>query len=145
LDWSEDTPLSDKHLKLYQICTKYEKADAKLHWDYLASNYEGMYQRMGYPDPKKVAKMVYKCTKKYQQDITKVSVLDLACGTGLIGKYLGKQGFKNIVGLDISPNMLEEASQKGYYSELVEHTLGEDPNSMPDRFKNKFDYVVPLD
>lgn len=47
-----------------------------------------------------------------------------------------------MVGLDISPNMLEEASIKGVYSELHEHTLGEDPNSLPDQFKNKFDYVV---
>jgi len=38
--------------------------------------------------------------------------------------------------------MLEEASNKGVYSELHEHTLGEDPNSLPDQFKNKFDYVV---
>jgi len=69
-------------------------------------------------------------------------VLDLGCGTGLIGKHLAKKGFKTIVGLDISPNMLEEASNKGVYSELHEHTLGEDPNSLPDQFKNKFDYVV---
>ena len=47
-----------------------------------------------------------------------------------------------MVGLDISPNMLEEASNKGVYSELHEHTLGEDPNSLSDQFKNKFDYVV---
>ena len=46
------------------------------------------------------------------------------------------------MGLDISPNMLEEASKKGVYSELTEHTLGEDPNALPDQYKNKFDYVV---
>lgn len=38
--------------------------------------------------------------------------------------------------------MLEEASQKGVYSELTEHTLGEDPNTLPAQYKNKFDYVV---
>ena len=34
-------------------------------------------------------------------------VLDVACGTGLIGKYLAEKGFKNISGCDISSNMLE--------------------------------------
>lgn len=37
--------------------------------------------------------------------------------------------------------MLEEASNKGVYSELHEHTLGE-PASFPDKFKNKFDFVT---
>ena len=97
---------------------------------------------MGYPDPERVAKMVYKLTKKYKQKPADVSVLDLGCGTGLIGRHRAKKEFKTVVGLDISPNMLEEASIKGVYSELHEHTLGEDPNSLPDQFKNKFDYVV---
>jgi len=47
-----------------------------------------------------------------------------------------------VVGLDISPNMLEIAKSKGYYSELKEHALSEDPNTLPDNYKNKFDFVV---
>lgn len=41
--------------------------------------------------------------------------------------------------------MLEEASVKGVYSELHEHTLGDVPNgpdSFPQEFKNKFDFCV---
>ena len=60
-----------------------------------------------------------------------VSILDLGCGIGLIGKYLAPNGYKNIVGLDISPNMLEECSNSGVYKELHEHTLGDDPNDLP--------------
>ena len=36
---------------MYETCNKYSKAYAQLHYDYVASNYEGMYLRMGYPDP----------------------------------------------------------------------------------------------
>lgn len=68
--------------------------------------------------------------------------MDLGCGTGLIGKYLSPSGYSNIVGLDISPGMLEECSKSGVYSELHEHTLGQDPNDLPMQFRNKFDYVV---
>jgi len=71
-----------------------------------------------------------------------VNIIDFGCGTGLIGKYLAPSGYKNIVGLDISPNMLEECSNSGVYSELHEHTIGEDPNDLPCAMRNKFDYCV---
>jgi len=96
---------------------------------------------MGYPDPKFCAKYVQKFVKKNEQNPEEVKIIDFGCGTGLVGKYLAGAGYKHIVGLDISPNMLEEASVKGVYKELHEHTLGE-PSEFPDKFKNKFDYVV---
>ena len=34
-------------------------------------------------------------------------VLDLGCGTGLVGQQLANRGFKNIVGVDISSAMME--------------------------------------
>ena len=43
--------------------------------------------------------------------------------------------------MDISPNMLEEASNKGVYSELHEHTLG-NPAEFPNQFKNNFDFAT---
>lgn len=57
--------------------------------------------------------------------------MDLACGTGLVGKYLSEKGINHIVGLDISPNMLEECSRKGVYKELHEYALAESPNDLP--------------
>jgi len=46
------------------------------------------------------------------------------------------------MGIDVSPNMLEEASKKGVYEELTEYTCGHSPNSLPQQFKNHFDYVT---
>lgn len=97
----------------------------------MAGNYEGMYLRMGYPDPEYVAKFVSKITQKDNMTPDNVKIIDFACGSGLVGKNLRQKGFKNIVGLDISPNMLEEASNKCVYSELHEHTLG-NPEELPD-------------
>ena len=37
--------------------------------------------------------------------------------------------------------MLEEAAEKGVYSELHEYTLGA-PEDMPQHFKNRFDFVT---
>jgi ubiquinone/menaquinone biosynthesis C-methylase UbiE len=45
-------------------------------------------------------------------------ILDAGCGTGLAGAELAELGFKSIDGMDISPDMLEEARKKGPYRGL---------------------------
>ena len=45
-------------------------------------------------------------------------LLDAACGTGLMG-YLLRDRFANMVGVDLSFDMLAEAGKKGVYDELV--------------------------
>lgn len=134
LDWSVQY-LTDKHVKMYETCNKYKQEQTQAHFDYIAPNYEAMYLRMGYPDPEYVANYVAKMAKKAQLEAGSAKIIDFACGTGLVGKYLSQHGFRNIVGLDISPNMLEEASDKGVYSELHEQALG-NPKDFPSQFKN---------
>jgi SAM-dependent methyltransferase len=46
-------------------------------------------------------------------------ILDLGCGTGLVGQALAGLGFRHLDGLDISPKMLDEARAKGIYGELM--------------------------
>jgi len=87
LDWNVPH-LTDKHKKMYDSCNKYHKENTQLHFDFLASNYEGMYLRMGYPDPKFISTYATKFCEKNKWDPAKVKVLDMACGTGLVGKYL---------------------------------------------------------
>lgn len=49
-----------------------------------------------------------------------MKLLDLGCGTGLLGQVLKeKYGFDNIVGLDVSEEMLARAREKGVYKRLV--------------------------
>ena len=53
-------------------------------------------------------------------------IIDIGCGTGLVGKYLQAHGFNNFDGLDISNEMLQIASQRGYqklYSGSLNETL----------------------
>jgi len=59
----------------------------------------------------------------------------------MIAEALKPYGFTNIVGFDVSPGMLEVASDKGIYAALEEYELG-DPDQFPDQYKNKFDCVV---
>ena len=46
-------------------------------------------------------------------------ILDLGCGTGLAAPYLSRFGGR-LVGVDISPRMLEKARERETYSRLIE-------------------------
>lgn len=65
--------------------SKFDQDKLEAHYDEVALNYDGVYLRAGYPDPKKVAEYVSKYTKNKNSKI-----IDFGCGTGLIGKYLAE-------------------------------------------------------
>lgn len=50
-------------------------------------------------------------------------VLDIGCGTGLLGDELARHGFDEFDGIDLSPEMLDVARQRGVYRSLVEADL----------------------
>jgi ubiquinone/menaquinone biosynthesis C-methylase UbiE len=45
-------------------------------------------------------------------------ILDAGCGTGLVGGVLSQKGFQNVVGVDFSQAMLEQAGDKDVYQSL---------------------------
>ncbi|XP_065143084.1 methyltransferase-like protein 27 isoform X2 [Paramisgurnus dabryanus] len=60
-------------------------------------------------------------------DREKITVLDVACGTGLVSSHLKKMGFHHFVGVDGSLGMLELAKKTGLYQQLTHCMLGQDP------------------
>ena len=48
---------------------------------------------------------------------TNLSVLDLGCGTGLAGRIVSEKASR-LVGIDLSPDMIDRAAKLGIYSEL---------------------------
>jgi predicted TPR repeat methyltransferase len=68
-------------------------------------------------------------------------VLDLGCGTGLSGLAL-KPFARTIVGIDLSPRMLEKAAGTGAYSRLVEAEL---PACLDAEPSASFDLVAAAD
>ena len=49
---------------------------------------------------------------RFKKDI---SIVDLGCGSGLVGEQLHKRGYRNIDGVDLSVEFLKEARRKGVY------------------------------
>jgi ubiquinone/menaquinone biosynthesis C-methylase UbiE len=48
-----------------------------------------------------------------------LKILDLGCGTGIIGSLLAKHGYTNIEGLDLSEKMMEKAEEKKVYNKFI--------------------------
>jgi len=48
-------------------------------------------------------------------------ILDVACGTGLVGVELGKLGFTQIDGTDFSSEMLKVSLDRGVYQDVYQH------------------------
>ena len=52
------------------------------------------------------------------------TVLDAGAGTGLMGLVLAPLGYRDLIGIDVSGDMLEYAREKGVYRELWQMELG---------------------
>ena len=50
-------------------------------------------------------------------------ILDIGCGTGLVGTYLARHGYSVIEGLDFSAEMLNQARNKRIYQTLIQGDL----------------------
>ncbi|XP_078729987.1 methyltransferase-like protein 27 isoform X2 [Lampetra fluviatilis] len=67
------------------------------------------------------------------------SVLDVACGTGLVAQQLQRLGFRRIRGIDGSAEMLDVAATKGVYESTRRCVLGDDPLPLE---SDAFDAVI---
>ena len=82
-----------------------ETRDAYKDW---AKSYdEDTVEGMGYVAPAVAADKVKSLVKP------DAVILDAGCGTGLAGVELAERGFKTIDGMDLSPEMLDVAREKG--------------------------------
>ncbi len=99
--------------------------------------YEGVIYRAGSHDDviwqmEKV--LLQQLIHRYHADCSSADVMDFACGTGRVTEYLAKhQGElgSTLVGVDISPQMLEKAAPKVGETELVCADIVNEPSTVP--------------
>ena len=87
----------------------------KLYKNWAATYDKDFIESSKYLSPKKISNIFYKHCK-----ITDTPILDVGAGTGAIGKYLNKNNNQEIIGIDISSEMLKEAKSKKSYTSLVQ-------------------------
>jgi predicted TPR repeat methyltransferase len=95
--------------------------------DYAADFQSHVVTMLGYRGFETLLKPLLDEGKRYRQ------VLDLGCGTGLCGPLIAPRA-DNVVGLDVSAAMLEQARKLGVYRELVHADLGDFLAATPLRF-----------
>ena len=77
--------------------------------------------------------------KELFPDMKNKTILDLGCGYGWHCKYAAENGAKQILGIDLSENMIREAKKKNNDPKIKYEVCGLDNFSYP---KNTFDCVV---
>ena len=142
LDFSVDV-LTDAHKKEMEKHAGFDQGTIEGHYDEVCANYEAIYLKVGFPDPKKCQELTsefYQLTGKSKEEC---EILDMGSGTGLVGQYLTEDGFKNITGVDASEGMLKEceATKPGVYKELKKLFLGK-PDTFPEEHHDKYDVVT---
>jgi SAM-dependent methyltransferase len=106
----------------YQLETPQQHRDFYDDW---AETYDsGFAQSKGYEYPKRIAE--YFVTQVSQDQ---GPVMDIGCGTGLVGESLRQNGWSSwLDGVDISEGMLEVARAKGVYGRLFKEDLTKSDN-----------------
>ncbi len=73
-----------------------------------------MLEVLRYTSPTKTAKLL----ESHLPD-REAAIFDIGCGTGLTCVYLAELGYGNLDGIDLSPDMVKVAGQRGIYRELL--------------------------
>ena len=88
-------------------------------FDDYANNFEdSLINKLNYDVPNNIVNMI----KSYNKSQTIGSILDLGCGTGLVGQEI-RQISKNLDGIDISQKMLNLAKKKKVYDNLIKENI----------------------
>lgn len=124
-DWN----CSSLHERLISPGSKEEKINAYAEW---ADTYDQDVMENDYRAPRSASELVLGIIESDEsmKSLSKFSLLDAGCGTGLTCETLVKMAAeKNIhfdlVGLDYSPDMVELAREKGVYNDLQMADLNE--------------------
>lgn len=107
------------------------------HFDSFATSFDQVLQRLSYRGPELVADEV----RRLVGDQVIPDVVDLGCGTGLVGPLIAPQ-CRRLVGVDLSSVMLRHAAQREVYTHLVESEISEFLTRVP---ANTFDLAVSVD
>ena len=107
-------PDSEQELLRRAYALSSDEESQALYRDWATTYDDTMLGGLQYQSPKLVADRLAALL-----DARQSAVLDIGCGTGLVGRELAARGFATIDGIDISHDMMRVARQKGGYRELI--------------------------
>ena len=115
--------------KVQWIYSSQDNKELAERYDQWAGDYDAdLDEEFGWLGPQRAVDFFVKYVPKIAR------VLDAGAGTGLVGKLLAKQGYGNLVAMDLSQGMLEEARKKNVYREFHQMVMGEPLDFAVDSF-----------
>lgn len=99
-----------------------DSADIAVRYDTWARRYDSDMESQ-YDSPARAAAQL----ARHVEDRS-ARILDVGCGTGLVGQALAEVGYTAIDGLDMSQKMLDVAAEKQCYTRLFQYDLVADPD-----------------
>ncbi|MCJ2011863.1 tetratricopeptide repeat protein [Methylobacterium sp. J-076] len=150
-DWLKDEPDNPSAQHLIAAITGEntpERASdryVKALFDGFASSFDHKLARLDYRAPELVVAAIDACVGLRSDCV----VLDAGCGTGLCGPAL-KTHARELIGVDLSSGMLDEAAQRGCYDQLEQAELTQFLRDHPGRYDvvasaDTLCYFGPLD
>jgi len=119
----------EKQSKVQWIYSSRNNQELEERYDQWAKDYDAdLEQDFEYQGPQRTAEFFTRYVPKTAR------ILDAGAGTGLMGEILGKLGYHDLVAMDLSQGMLEEARKKNVYREFHQMVMGEPLDFATDYF-----------
>ena len=125
----------EKHDRVQWIYSSRDNKELTERYDQWAKDYDAdLEEEFGWLGPQRAVEFFIRYVLK------EARILDAGAGTGLVGELLAKQDYKDLVAMDLSLGMLEEARKKNAYREFHQMVMGE-PLDFP---TDSFDAVISV-
>ena len=119
----------DRSERVQWIYSSHDNKELKERYDQWAKDYDtDLDEGFGWLGPQRAVEFFARHVPKTAR------ILDAGAGTGLVGELLTRQGYNNLVAMDLSSGMLEEARKKNAYREFHQMVMGEPLNYATDSF-----------
>ncbi len=110
----------ESHNRVQWVYSSRDNNELAERYDEWAKTYDSdLESDFGWIGPKYTAQMFSQFVPK------EATILDAGAGTGLVGYFLAELGYSNLVAMDLSDGMLEQARKRNVYKEFHQMVMGE--------------------